>query len=97
MSERYQGGFVSLSFNPLGSQTSTYTGSLYGWGYNTDGQLGQNNTANKSSPTQIGSDDSWVKVDAYLAVLGIKYNGTLWSWGINGQGQLGQNDTIPRS
>ena len=53
MSERYQGGFVSLSFNPLGSQTSTYTGSLYGWGYNTDGQLGQNNTANKSSPTQI--------------------------------------------
>ena len=34
-------------------------GSLWGSGNNQFGQIGQNNTLNKSSPTQVGTNYSW--------------------------------------
>jgi alpha-tubulin suppressor-like RCC1 family protein len=37
-------------------------GTLWTWGYNNQGQLGNNATANQSSPVQIGSDTTWDKV-----------------------------------
>ena len=37
-------------------------GSLWSWGYNADGQLGQGNTTNLSSPKQIGTLTNWLKV-----------------------------------
>jgi alpha-tubulin suppressor-like RCC1 family protein len=37
-------------------------GTLWSWGYNINGQLGNNATANQSSPIQIGSDTTWYKV-----------------------------------
>ena len=36
-------------------------GTLWGWGLNTDGQVGIGNTINRSSPAQIGSLTSWQK------------------------------------
>jgi alpha-tubulin suppressor-like RCC1 family protein len=34
-------------------------GTLWAWGLNTSGQLGQNNTTNRSSPIQIGALTTW--------------------------------------
>jgi len=34
---------------------------LWTWGRNSDGQCGQNNTLNISSPTQLGSE-TWSKI-----------------------------------
>jgi hypothetical protein len=36
---------------------------LYAWGRNQLGQLGQNNTTGMSSPVQVGTGTSWIKVD----------------------------------
>jgi len=79
----------------------TWTGiplySLFSWGFNNSGQLGQNTITNLSSPVQVGSDANWSKVAASTFSAAIKSTGTLWSWGLNGNGQLGQNDLVNRS
>ena len=36
-------------------------GTLWGWGGNYRGALGQNDTVNRSSPVQVGSDTNWVQ------------------------------------
>ena len=73
-------------------------GTLWAWGRNNSGQLGQNDTVSRSSPVQVGALTGWSKAYASNnAVVAVKTNGTLWAWGDNAQGQLGQNDTIARS
>ena len=32
---------------------------LWAWGQNSQGQLGQGDLVNRSSPTQVGSDTNW--------------------------------------
>tara|TARA_B100000809_G_scaffold9483_2_gene8983 strand:- start:4508 stop:6481 length:1974 start_codon:yes stop_codon:yes gene_type:complete len=73
-------------------------GSIWSWGLNTYGQLGQNSTTSLNSPSQIGSDTNWkdVSVGPHHTIA-LKTNGTLWAWGNNQYGQLGINsitDTI---
>ncbi|NBS70837.1 hypothetical protein EBT31_18315, partial [bacterium] len=75
-------------------------GTLWAWGYNYRGDLGQNDatTINRSSPTQIPGTQ-WNAVSAnYRFAIGIKTDGTLWTWGGQYGGSLGQNNnTTPRS
>jgi alpha-tubulin suppressor-like RCC1 family protein len=57
-------------------------GSLWAWGRNIDGRLGDGTTANKLVPTRIGADSSWVSiVAATVFSFGIKSDGSLWFWG----------------
>ena len=39
-------------------------GTLWAWGYNGAGQLGDGTYINKSSPVQIGTDYKWVSIAA---------------------------------
>ena len=69
-------------------------GTLWSWGYNSDGQLGLNEAGgSKSSPTQIGTDTTWDKLsdNGYNTMAAIKTDGTLWTWGEGEKGQLGLN------
>src|SRR3989338_5468335 len=70
---------------------------LWAWGFNNYGQLGDGTTTNRSSPTQIGSGTNWSSVSAggYHTVA-IKTDGTLWVWGNNGNGKLGDGTTTDR-
>jgi len=75
-------------------------GTLWCWGSNTDGQLGDNTIVSKSSPVQtIAFGTSWKQVSAgYKFTAAIKTDGTLWNWGANtNNGQLGDNTTASRS
>ena len=70
-------------------------GTLWAWGGNNEGQLGQNEpgSLDRSSPVQVGDDTTWAAVSAFTyANIATKTDGTLWSWGLNQNGQLGQND-----
>jgi len=74
-------------------------GTLWVWGENTQGQLGDNSLTDRSSPVQTASGGStWQTCSAgqYHAG-GIKTDGTLWMWGINSDGQLGDNTVAHRS
>ena len=73
-------------------------GTLWNWGKNSYGQLGDNTTANKSSPIQtIAFGTNWMQVSAGYASAAIKADGTLWTWGYNTYGQLGDNTTANKS
>lgn len=73
-------------------------GTLWGWGHNASGALGQNNVVYRSSPVQIGSLTNWSKIAAGTDfALAIKTDGTLWCWGQNYDGSLGLNNTVHRS
>jgi len=68
-------------------------GTLWAWGYNNSGQLGDGTLVDKISPTQIGTDTDWVALGVgYYHTFGIKSNGTLWAWGYNYYGQLGKGN-----
>ena len=68
-------------------------GTLWCWGHNEYGQLGQNNKTNYSSPKQVGSGTDWDFVGGVqVGVLAVKTDGTMWGWGSNTQGSLGLNN-----
>ncbi len=65
-------------------------GTLWAWGRNRDGQLGNGKRRFKKVPVKIGNDSNWESVSAGGAhTVAIKTNGTLWAWGRNRDGQLG--------
>jgi alpha-tubulin suppressor-like RCC1 family protein len=73
-------------------------GTLWAWGLNNFGQLGDGTTANKSSPVQVGSEANWQSVAAGKGhTAAVKRDGTLWAWGYNYSGQLGDGTTNNRS
>lgn len=69
-------------------------GTLWAWGENTYGQLGQGNTTNLSSPKQVGLLTNWASSAAGGGhIAAVKTDGTLWTWGYNNFGQLGLGNT----
>jgi alpha-tubulin suppressor-like RCC1 family protein len=77
-------------------------GNLWTWGSGADGQLGNNDTTNRSTPvTTFAGGTNWKQVscggagNSYTAA--IKTDGTLWTWGRGVFGQLGTNDITDRS
>jgi alpha-tubulin suppressor-like RCC1 family protein len=74
-------------------------GTLWLWGYNYYGSLGDNTRTYRSSPVQtVAFGTNWKQVSCGRSTVGaIKTDGTLWLWGYNGYGVLGDNTTINRS
>ncbi len=85
-------------------------GSLWSWGKNDNGELGDGTTTNKSIPVQVqkkteegGFVDNTTKWKAVSTgdnhTVGIDSDGNMWSWGLNDYGQLGDgtktNKSIP--
>lgn len=73
-------------------------GTLWSWGNGANGVLGDNQTASRSTPAQVGTENTWKAIcSGTTSAMAIKVNGTLWTWGSNANGRLGVNDTITRS
>lgn len=67
-------------------------GTLWAWGNNVTGQLGDGTNINRSVPTQVGMSNKWKSAaTGNYHTLAIAEDGSLWAWGGNASGQLGDN------
>lgn len=65
-------------------------GTLWGWGQNNEGQLGDRSVTLRMTPVQVQRLDNVVSMSAGLMhAAAVKADGTLWVWGSNDEGQLG--------
>jgi alpha-tubulin suppressor-like RCC1 family protein len=97
-------GVVSIAASYYASFAVKADGTVWAWGFNGAGQLGDGTTTSRATPapvrglsgvTAIAADD-----DACFcnnSVLALKSDGTVWAWGDNSHGQLGDGTTMNRS
>ncbi len=65
-------------------------GSVWSWGNNLYGQLGDGTTINRLLPVRAGTLSDVVRVSAGIGyTLALRNDGTVWAWGDNRGGQLG--------
>jgi len=70
-------------------------GSLWAWGNNRNGQLGDGTTTDHLTPVQVLTGVAAVAA-GYYHTLALKTDGNLWAWGFNGDGRLGDGTTTTR-
>ena len=88
-----------VAVGPTSSAAIKIDGTLWTWGRNLYGELGDGTTTSRSSPgTTAGGGTNW-KSAAFgrSHMVAIKTDGTLWTWGLNTYGQLGDGTTTDRS
>ena len=83
--------------------TISQDGTLWAWGWNKYGQLGDGTTTNQPKPKQVGNptDSSQPFQVAQISAgmihsLAVDENGTAWGWGWNVYGQLGDGTSSSR-
>ncbi|TDH27775.1 T9SS type A sorting domain-containing protein [Segetibacter sp. 3557_3] len=70
-------------------------GTLWTWGQNSDGHLGNGTAVNSAIPIQVGTENSWLSISAgNVHSHAIKSDGSLWGWGNNQSGKLGTGTTV---
>ena len=100
VTESAQAAVHQISSGFANSHHLKANGTLWAWGRNDFGQLGDGTNVPKNLPIQMNSDTDWTNIaTGYYHTLAIKENNTLWAWGLNDYGQLGDgtydNQTAP--
>jgi alpha-tubulin suppressor-like RCC1 family protein len=69
-------------------------GTLWAWGYNGFGQLGDNTTTQRTYPVQVGVLTNVIAIAAGdNHSIALTSDGYVWTWGQNSNGQLGNGTT----
>ncbi|PKL30786.1 hypothetical protein CVV43_05370, partial [Candidatus Saccharibacteria bacterium HGW-Saccharibacteria-1] len=91
-----------ISAGPFHVTALSTENKLYSWGYNAQGQLGNNSTTNSSLPVAVLSTGALlnknitkVKSSSHYTVA-LDSDGKAYAWGYNAFGQLGDNSTTNR-
>jgi alpha-tubulin suppressor-like RCC1 family protein len=81
---------VTVSAGPYHTLAVRKDGTVWAWGCNIDGRLGDGSTTNHPAPVQVRGMTGAVAVAAGLKhSLALRRDGTVWAWGDNLCGQLG--------
>jgi alpha-tubulin suppressor-like RCC1 family protein len=91
-------GIVSVAAGQYHTVAAKSDGTVWTWGYNANGQLGDGTTTQRTSPVQAILVSGVTAVAAGAShTLVLKSDGTVWGWGYNGWGQLGDGTTTNRT
>lgn len=70
-------------------------GSLWSWGFNDNGQIGDGTTNDRHLPYHIGNSTSWSSTTCtFFSTLALNSSGIHWGWGQNTNGQIGNNSIL---
>jgi uncharacterized repeat protein (TIGR01451 family) len=91
-------GVIAIAGGDNHSLALKSDGTVWAWGLNSSGQLGDGTTTNKTTPVQVTGLTSVIAITAgYIHSLALKSDGTVWAWGSNSSGQLGDGTTTSSS
>ncbi|WDO13751.1 T9SS type A sorting domain-containing protein [Flavobacterium sp. WW92] len=90
--------WIAISAGYRHSHAIKSDGSLWSWGINDNGQLGDGTLINRSTPVRIGTDNDWkLVIGSGQSTFAIKNNGLLYAWGDNTYGTLGDGTNVDRT
>jgi alpha-tubulin suppressor-like RCC1 family protein len=90
-------GVVAAAAGENHSLAVTSDGSVWVWGWNSYGQLGDGTTSQRTLPVKLTTISNVAKVSANDGFsVALKNDGTVWAWGLNSSGQLGDGTTTNR-
>ncbi len=81
-------GFVSVALGGEHALAIRADGSLWAWGQNNYGQLGDGSDTFQAEPVKVGEGFAQVAAGHFHSA-GIRKDGSLWLWGGNQRGQIG--------
>ncbi len=88
------GDVVQVSAGLLHGLAIRSGGTVWAWGFNFSGEVGDGTTTNRSTPVQVAGLTGITQVAAGQDFsLARRSDGTVWAWGGNGHGEIG-NGTI---
>jgi len=88
-------GVTAVSAGHRHSLALKADGTVWAWGYNDLGQIGDGTTTNRPSPVQVGGLTGVVAVSAgTYHSLALKSDGTVVAWGDHSSGQLGTGTVL---
>jgi alpha-tubulin suppressor-like RCC1 family protein len=78
-------------------------GTVWAWGANSEGQLGDGTTTDRHTPVQVHGVEAGRSLIGIIAItagssysVALRADGTVWAWGANNAGQLGDGTTEGR-
>jgi hypothetical protein len=98
----HMGGVKALSAGFGHTVALREDGTVWAWGYNYYGQLGDGTGIDKNYAVQVSTDSSTILTGAIAVEAGndhtmaLKEGGTVWAWGRNGNGQVGDGTAMDR-
>ncbi|MFA5459314.1 MAG: prepilin-type N-terminal cleavage/methylation domain-containing protein [Bacilli bacterium] len=101
--EGYLTDIIQIAAGSAHSVALKRDGTVWTWGNNSYGQLGDGTTTNKSTPVQVrgvngeGYLTNITQISARTHTIALTYNGTVISWGNNMSGQLGDGTAINKA